>query len=224
MSDDDEMEGFSVNDRDLERAFNPGLGGRRRQTKEQAMLGMWADDGSSDDEGGGRRAPKKFGGGGGGKKSAGPISFVRSDTSSNQKQQQQQKTRKLVDVDDDEDNSSDDGGGGRKDKITDEEDEGREEVYHYFIKFICVHKNVKLSILKNDGEIEIDDESEDSDNEARDSEGLSAKDNFLLNQFQKGGLKPQSKYGLIYAEKREENLPQSSSTSQLKGKKQNVSK
>ena len=79
-------------------------------------------------------------------------------------------------------------------------------------------------IKKNDGAIVIDDESEDSENEARDSEGLSAKDNFLLNQFQKGGLKQQSKYGLIYAEKRDESLPQSSSTSQLKGKKQNVSK
>ncbi|CAJ0581580.1 unnamed protein product, partial [Mesorhabditis spiculigera] len=49
MDDDDGMEKFSVNDADLDFAMNPGKY-RRRQTKEQAALGIWAGGSSDEDE------------------------------------------------------------------------------------------------------------------------------------------------------------------------------
>ncbi|CAJ0963264.1 unnamed protein product, partial [Mesorhabditis belari] len=48
MDDDDGREEFAINDTDLDFAMNPGRN-RRHQTKEQAALGIWADDDSDDD-------------------------------------------------------------------------------------------------------------------------------------------------------------------------------
>jgi hypothetical protein len=45
MSDDEEMEQFEMNDEDIERMFNPGGFRRKKQTKEEAMLGIWASSG-----------------------------------------------------------------------------------------------------------------------------------------------------------------------------------
>ena len=45
MSDEEEVESFEITDYDLESELNPGL--RKRQTKEQAIYGIWA---TSDDE------------------------------------------------------------------------------------------------------------------------------------------------------------------------------
>lgn len=49
---DEEVESFDINNEDLRRAFNPGAG-RKKQSKEQAMLGIWAygssDENSEDD-------------------------------------------------------------------------------------------------------------------------------------------------------------------------------
>jgi hypothetical protein len=42
MSDDEEMEQFGMNDEDMERMLNPGGFWRKKQTKEEAMLGIWA--------------------------------------------------------------------------------------------------------------------------------------------------------------------------------------
>ena len=44
-SDGDEVENFEITDYDLESELNPGF--RKKQTKEQAIYGVWAD---SDDE------------------------------------------------------------------------------------------------------------------------------------------------------------------------------
>lgn len=45
ISDEEEVESFEITDYDLESELNPGL--RKRQTKEQAIYGIWA---TSDDE------------------------------------------------------------------------------------------------------------------------------------------------------------------------------
>ena len=49
MSDDEEMESFGVNDEDFERAMNPGARRHGKMSKEEAMLGVWANDDSDND-------------------------------------------------------------------------------------------------------------------------------------------------------------------------------
>ena len=46
---DNEVEEFSITDYDLQNEFFPGLK-RRKMTKEQAMLGIWASRDSDDDD------------------------------------------------------------------------------------------------------------------------------------------------------------------------------
>ena len=46
---DNEVEEFSITDYDLQNEFYPGLK-RRKMTKEQAMLGIWASRDSDDDD------------------------------------------------------------------------------------------------------------------------------------------------------------------------------
>lgn len=122
MSDDEEMEGFNVNDDDLQRAYNPGFG-RKKMSKEQAMLGIWAgsDEGSSDD---GRNdgfsfknQSKKFGKKGASGRSSG-ISFINSNSSTNKRPEA---PKEVIEDDDDQDENSQ----NADDKITDEEDEVR---------------------------------------------------------------------------------------------------
>ena len=49
MSDDDEMEDFSINNEDYMRAINPNYK-RTRMTKEESILGIWATGDYSDDD------------------------------------------------------------------------------------------------------------------------------------------------------------------------------
>lgn len=46
---DNEVEEFSITDYDLQNEFFPGMK-RRKMTKEQAMLGIWASRDSDDDD------------------------------------------------------------------------------------------------------------------------------------------------------------------------------
>uniref|UniRef100_A0A1I7X9I8 G-patch domain-containing protein n=1 Tax=Heterorhabditis bacteriophora TaxID=37862 RepID=A0A1I7X9I8_HETBA len=59
MDDDDGMESFEVDDRDLEFAMNPGR--RHFQTKNQATYGIWADREESDEDGEDAYARPSFG-------------------------------------------------------------------------------------------------------------------------------------------------------------------
>jgi hypothetical protein len=74
MSDDEGMESFSMNDRDMQNAINPGQ--RKRMSKNQQIYGMWAED--SDDESDRRRqfGGSSRGGGGAAKNYSAPVAFV----------------------------------------------------------------------------------------------------------------------------------------------------
>lgn len=51
MSDSEEMEEFGMDDEDMNRMYNPGMSRRKKMTKEEAMLGIWASkDSSNEDE------------------------------------------------------------------------------------------------------------------------------------------------------------------------------
>ena len=53
MSDEDEMEEFGMNEEDMNRMFNPGGSRRHKISKDEAMLGIWANDpenSSNDDD------------------------------------------------------------------------------------------------------------------------------------------------------------------------------
>ena len=54
---DNEVEEFSITDYDLQNEFFPGMK-RRKMTKEQTMLGIWAGRDSDDDEGFGDKKRK----------------------------------------------------------------------------------------------------------------------------------------------------------------------
>lgn len=117
------MEEFNVNDEDLRRAFNSGMGGGRRQNKNQATYGIFAN--SSDQDDGDFRAgfssssAAKYG-----KRTVTGVSFVKSSTTTVNKNKSRQADVKLVeDVDSDE--NEDEGG---ENKITDEEDQRTREV------------------------------------------------------------------------------------------------
>ena len=114
------MEEFNVNDEDLRRAFNPGMGGARRQNKNQATYGIFAN--SSDEDDGDFRAgfssssTAKYV-----KRTVTGVSFVKSSTTTANKNKSRQADVKLVeDVDSDENED--------ENKITDEEDEQIREV------------------------------------------------------------------------------------------------
>jgi tuftelin-interacting protein 11 len=71
MADDsDEMESFDLNDEDLRRAYNPTNFKKNKMTKEQSMLGVFADSDDDDDENNGNEFSFK--------KKSNPISFVSS--------------------------------------------------------------------------------------------------------------------------------------------------
>ena len=50
MIDDEEMEEFEMNEEDLRRAFDPTSNRRKKQTKEDAMLGIFAASDSEEEE------------------------------------------------------------------------------------------------------------------------------------------------------------------------------
>ena len=50
MSDDEEMEEFNMNEEDLRRAYDPTSTRRKKQTKEEAMLGIFAASDSDEEE------------------------------------------------------------------------------------------------------------------------------------------------------------------------------
>lgn len=118
---DDEMEEFNVNEEDLRRAYNPGMGGGRRQTRDRATYGVFANSSDEDDDDGKVRG---FGSRYGKKSSNAPIGFVQSSTSSKPKNRQE--------AEDDDDLDSDEKP-DKDDNITDEEDDRVREVGVLFI-------------------------------------------------------------------------------------------
>ncbi|XP_061395891.1 septin-interacting protein 1 [Musca vetustissima] len=121
---DEEYERFEITDYDLENEFNPNRF-RKKQSKQQAIYGIWADDSDKDDDddednssGRNRKGRRRMGLGGGSsggrsKDYTAPVSFVAGGI-----QQAGKKNKSKKSADDDERNSDD-----AENPITDEEDE-----------------------------------------------------------------------------------------------------